>query len=110
MQGRCRRFEPVQVHFQAKARPFWGGFLFEGPEKRHWHAETLAQNSVLSPWPDPLARGPPGWLDLVNRPRDDKELAAIRVCSKRDRPYGEGAWRDVVIKQYGLESTLRRRP
>jgi len=74
-----------------------------------WRSGTTGQRSILSPWPDPPSRRPPGWLELVNQPQDDKELAAIRLCSKRDRPYGEGAWRDVVIKQYGLESTLRPR-
>jgi len=101
----CRYVErnPLRANFVKRAENWKYSSLWR------WHSGTTGQKSILSPWPDPPARRPPGWLDLVNRPLGEKELAEIRLCGRRDRPYGEGAWRDVVIKQYGLESTLRPR-
>ena len=101
----CRYIErnPLRANFVKRAEDWKFSSLWR------WHHGTPSQKTMLHPWPDPPKRRPPGWLELVNTPLDEKELEAIRLCQRRDRPYGVGAWRDVIIKQYGLESTLRPR-
>jgi putative transposase len=68
-----------------------------------WNASASVR---LDAWP--LAR-PTGWLDYVNRPETEAELAALRRAAERSSPYGDDAWRVRTAKDLGLESTLRSR-
>lgn len=61
---------------------------------------------ILAAWP--LAR-PANWLELVNQPQSEAELAALRRCLNRGTPYGSSDWLAQTAKQLGLESTLRPR-
>ena len=56
----------------------------------------------------PLNR-PRRWLGHVNEPIDRPELAAIRQCVVRGRPYGTDTWTKRITKKLGLESTMRSR-
>jgi len=67
---------------------------------------TATYSRPLADWP--LAR-PGYWVDLVNEPQSESELAALRHCFQRDCPYGNEAWAATTAKQLGLESTLRPR-
>ena len=49
----------------------------------------------------------PGWVEHVNGPQTEAELAALRRCVQRGSPFGEGAWCDQIVRRLGLESTLR---
>ena len=60
---------------------------------------------LLSAWPVRKLRG---WLDYVNKPASEKELAAIRKSCNRGAPYGSKAWVTETAKKHGLESTLRK--
>jgi putative transposase len=60
----------------------------------------------LTPPPDGL---PADWLELVNRPQSDKELAAIVRCVQRGAPFGREQWVKRMARELGLESTLRAR-
>lgn len=71
-----------------------------------WKRGTAAEKSLLSAWP--LARRP-GWIDYVNAPQTTAELAAIRQSIQRGSPFGDPSWSDKMVRQLGLESTLRPR-
>lgn len=49
------------------------------------------------------------WLAVVNRPQSDEELAALRLCLARGRPFGAPSWVRRIVANLGLESTLRPR-
>ena len=61
---------------------------------------------ILSEWPLPR---PADWLDLVNQPQTEAELAALRRCVNRGCPYGDAGWIAGTAKSLGLESTLQPR-
>jgi len=61
---------------------------------------------ILAPWPLPR---PCNWVELVNQPQTEAELAALRHCVNRGTPYGAQNWIERTAKQLGLESTLRPR-
>ena len=101
----CRYVErnPLRANLVTRAEDWRFGSLWR------WSRGSTEQKALLHAWPDPPGRRPPGWVDRVNTPVDEKEAEALRVCMRRDRPFGETTWRDHVIRQYGLESTLRAR-
>lgn len=49
------------------------------------------------------------WLDWVNQPQSEAELAALRQCVEHGTPYGSESWQQVTAERLGLESTLRPR-
>jgi putative transposase len=59
----------------------------------------------LTESPVPL---PSYWRHLVNEPQTATELAEIRTCVNRQRPFGEEDWVARQVKEFGLEATLRR--
>jgi putative transposase len=69
-----------------------------------WYRGTAKEKSVLATWP--LARRP-GWIEHVNAPQSEAELAALRLCVKRGCPYGGEKWSDRMVRRLGLASTLR---
>ncbi len=71
-----------------------------------WMSGTAAERSMLAAWPK--ARGS-RWCDRVNAPQTEEELAALRRCVERGRPFGGDDWCDRIARQLGLESTLRPR-
>lgn len=83
------------------------------------HAEDWRWGSLWrwlqKPEPDPklLSRWPlsrlPRWTERVNEPLTKGELDAVRLSAQRGRPLGTDDWVDQVVKQHGLESTIRPR-
>jgi REP-associated tyrosine transposase len=61
---------------------------------------------ILSEWP--VAK-PKEWLALLNLRTPAEQLRRIQQSAARGAPYGSPAWVDEVVKQYGLEHTIRRR-
>jgi putative transposase len=70
-----------------------------------WRRRGIA-DGLLSLPPVPL---PSDWLDRVNAPQTAEELADLRACVNRQRPYGEEEWVKSATVALGLESSLRRR-
>lgn len=66
--------------------------------------DEAAMKQVLAGWP--LER-PGDWVQRVNRPQDEKELAAIRRSRDRGQPFGDAQWTMKTAGRLGLESTLR---
>jgi len=52
---------------------------------------------------------PANWLKTVNRAQTEKELAALRQCVIRGRPFGNQLWMRRIAARLGLESTLHPR-
>lgn len=71
-----------------------------------WLQKEEPNPQLLSPWPIPRAEN---WVQKVNEPLTDPELARVRLSTLRGRPFGENAWVERIAKQNGLESTLRAR-
>lgn len=78
-----------------------------------WKFGDAEQRALLSDWP---ARGvtmggrgrPRNWLRTVNTPLSESELEALRTSANRCSPYGTDRWRTRVIRDFGLESTVRK--
>jgi putative transposase len=112
--GRFRSF-PVQegppvwaVCRYAEGNPVRAGLVKSADEWRWsslWHA-ARGRPGWLSdgPWGRP-ALAP--WLEWVNRPPPEAELAALRRCAERGAPYGDAAWVAATAERLGLQSTLR---
>jgi putative transposase len=49
------------------------------------------------------------WLDWVNRPQSEAELAALRKCIERGTPYGSESWQHATARRLGLEASLHPR-
>jgi putative transposase len=116
-QGRFKSF-PVQDdgHFLTVCRyvernPLRAG-LVERAEEWHWsslwrrESGSAQQKAVLRDWP--VAR-PRGWLSLVNGDELVPQLAEIRECLCRGRPYGDESWATRTARRLGLGLTLRPR-
>jgi putative transposase len=71
-----------------------------------WTQVREPEPRILSPWP--IARTP-NWIERVNQPLSEKELADIRTCVQRGRPFGDEAWVREVAERAGLGYTLRPR-
>ena len=116
-QGRFKSF-PVEDddHFLAVARYVERNALRAALVRRAeaWRWSSLfrwlhgpAQDTPpLAAWP--LARKA-GWVEYVNIPQSEAELAAIRRSIERGNPLGGEKWTQRAIVQLGLETTLRPR-
>ncbi|MEQ8790017.1 MAG: transposase [Pirellulaceae bacterium] len=116
-QGRFKSF-PVQEddHFYSVCRYVERNALRARLVKRaedwqwgslwRWLRGTAKEKSLLAAWP--LSRRP-GWVDHVNAPQTEGELAALRRSVSRGSPYGDDPWTDRMVRRLGLESTLRPR-
>jgi putative transposase len=116
-QGRFKSF-PVQEdeHFYTVARYVERNALRAGLARRaqqwrygslyRWLRGSADDKELLAAWP--LARKS-GWVDYVNTPQTEAELAAVRQSIARGNPFGEESWSDRAIRRLGLESTTRPR-
>jgi putative transposase len=116
-QGRFKSF-PIQddEHFLAVCRYVERNALRAGLVKRaeDWRWCSLGRRSVaedpdrpkLSAGPLPF---PSDWLKRVNHAQTEGELAAIRRCLERGRPYGGERWTKRTAGRLGLASSLRNR-
>jgi len=59
--------------------------------------------AALTSCPVPL---PTYWRHLVNEPQTSAELAEIRACANRQRPFGGQEWVAQQVKQLGLKSSV----
>jgi putative transposase len=116
-QGRYKSF-PIQddAHFLTVCRYVERNALRAGLVRRaenwrwgslwRWLQSDKVAAELLSAWPIPRS---PNWVERVNEPLTDRELAAVRQSVQRGRPFGTPAWLQSVIKQFRLETTVRPR-
>jgi putative transposase len=79
-----------------------------------WRWGSLWRRSRSEPSvPEFLQDGPVAlpstWIEEVNRPQSEAELAALRRSVQRGQPYGEESWVRRLAGRLGLETTLRPR-
>ncbi len=65
---------------------------------------TEEHRAMLSEWPIPV---PKKWLQYVNEPVSQSELAALRKSCVRGVPYGSAKWVEKTAVRLGLEASLR---
>ncbi len=76
----------------------------------HWEWSSIGESSsghaarLLTESP---VTKPADWLCVVNTPHTDEELAALRLCTAKNSPYGSRAWTHATVARLGLESSLR---
>ena len=61
---------------------------------------------LLSEWP---VQTPAKWLQIVNEPQSEQELAQVRDSLKRNRPFGADDWVRRTARQLNIEHSLRPR-
>jgi putative transposase len=71
-----------------------------------WLHGAVEGKPVLASWPAPRKAS---WVEHVNAPQSEAELAGIRRSVERGNPFGSESWSDEVIRRLGLESTVRAR-
>jgi putative transposase len=115
-QGRYKSF-PVQSdeHFYTVVRYVERNALRANlvPAAERWPWSSLGCQSrpdypreALANWP---LRLPDNWIEWVNQPQSESELAALRHCVNRGAPLGDDGWIDETVKLLGLEATVRPR-
>jgi putative transposase len=85
--------------------------LVRRAEKWRWsslwvrlHDDEAPMKKVLADWP---VKVPRDWVERVNKPQSENELAAIRLAGHRSRPYGQEKWVRKTAAKLGMESSLR---
>ena len=63
-----------------------------------------ASRALLCDWPIPRPRD---WRARVNRAETQGELEALRRSLQRGQPFGSEAWCERIVRDLGLESTVR---
>lgn len=69
-----------------------------------WLRGSADDKSLLAAWPLPRKAS---WLDYVNTPQTEAELARLRRSLHRGSPFGSESWTDRTVEQLSLESPLR---
>jgi len=74
-----------------------------------WYSGTAAEKELVSAWP---LRRNAGWLEHVNPPETDAELAVVRRSVNRGSPPGNETWATTATQKLGLEinTSPRGRP
>ncbi len=71
-----------------------------------WLRNSAEDRNLLAAWPVPRQAG---WVNHVNTPQTEAELAAIRRSVTRGNPFGDEPWMATAVRELSLESTLRPR-
>jgi len=113
-QGRFKSF-PIQEddHLRVVLRyvernPLRAG-LVERAEDWGWsslHALSTDSSGPIRLDPGPAPRGA-GWVEDVNAPMFDNDVARVRQSLRRDRPLGDPTWTLATARTLGLEYSLR---
>ena len=64
-----------------------------------WLYGAADDKPVLASWPLPRQSG---WVECVNAPQSEAELAAIRRSVERGSPYGSGPWNERTVRRLAL--------
>jgi putative transposase len=71
-----------------------------------WMRGSAEDKALLAAWPLPRKAN---WVDHVNSPQTEAEAQAVLKSIQRGSPFGSESWMHRVVRQMGLESTLRPR-
>jgi putative transposase len=100
----------LQVLRYVERNPVRAGMVTSA-ERWPWSSVSWWAGQTDAPewWQAEAIWRPDNWLEWVNRPQTEKELAALRRCIARGRPFGSERWVEKLATDCGLESTLRPR-
>jgi hypothetical protein len=59
---------------------------------------------TIAAWPLPRR---PSWVDNVNSAQTEAEAQTVRGSVQRGCPFGDEPWTGCIVREMGLESTLR---
>jgi len=113
-QGRFKAFVAQQDHhlltvMRYVERNALRAKLVERAEDWEWGSLAWRRGGrspvVLTESPVPL---PSYWRHLVNEPQTATELAELRACVNRQRPFGDEDWVKRQVEELGLEPSVRR--
>jgi len=78
-----------------------------------WPWSSLHACTFKTQWTSLLSAGPfdypTDWLQFVNRPQTESELAAIRQHVQKGTPFGSDEWAQRTAKSIGIEESMRGR-
>ncbi len=96
----CRYVErnALRANLVARAEDWRWGSLYR------WQRGSVKESELLAVWP---MRRLADWVQEVNAPQTEAELAALRRAVNRGCPFGGATWSERVVRRLGLESTLR---
>jgi putative transposase len=101
-------------HLQMAMRYIEGNPVRAGlvPSAKEWkwssHEERLDKREMTLTDEVPIEL-PREWDRYVDEPFREKELARLRMSIKRQTPFGDTTWQMKICKEFGLESTMKRR-
>jgi putative transposase len=87
------------------------GKLVDRAESWRWGSAAIRRGkdaallNLLDEWP--VAR-PRDWLAMLNEAQTESDEKRIGESIRRNRPLGDGAWVEQVVKRLALEHTMRR--
>jgi putative transposase len=98
----CRYVErnPLRAGLVVRAEEWRWSSLWRRSEGARQAQEWLADWPVLPPH---------DWVQWVNEPQTTRELADLRRCMARGKPYGTEGWVERMIQRMNLEGTVRPR-
>ena len=73
---------------------------------REWSWSSLRRPQLIDPCPVEVDRQ---WLEQWDEPMQAGQLAVVRECVNRQRPFGKTDWQADMAATFGLGSTLRPR-
>ena len=89
---------PLRANLVARAEQWRWSSLYR------WARGSADDKKLLASWPLPRK---PNWVDHVNSPQTEAEAQAVRRSIERGSPFGDEPWTGRIVRQMGLESTLR---
>ena len=98
----CRCVERNAVRAGLVARAEYWRFS----SRWRWLQSTDPDSKLLSAWP--ILRLP-RWVERVNQPLFEEELAACRQSAQRGKPLGRDGWVEAIARRLNLESIMRPR-
>jgi putative transposase len=69
-----------------------------------WLRGSAEDRSLLAAWPMPRKAN---WVEYVNAPQSEAEIAAVRHSVQRGSPFGDESWSEKTVRRLQLESTIR---
>ena len=73
---------------------------------REWRWSSLRRPQLVDRFP---VEDDPKWLERLDEPMRTDQLAVVRECVNRQRPFGRKDWQAEMAARFGLASTLRPR-
>jgi putative transposase len=71
-----------------------------------WRRGSAEDNRLLAAWPLPRQAN---WIEHVNQPLTEEELAAVHRSVERGSPFGGLPWCERAVERLQLETTIRPR-